>query len=373
MITNKQLRISIFSVYFCLFSIAFQVEGQAEKFISNEAETTRTNVYEQQLETYLRHYLIDEYEERSAKAWNRDYSSIDALKRSVEPNRRKWKTLLGPPELRKSGPLTRKPYVLGDIQAEWIELPLGTITAQAILAFPVGASKQKPRPIIIVQHGITGPPEATFTLEYYNEYAKELLKAGFAVLVPMNLPSPERRNHIERLCRLANTTLPGIELRRLQNLLDIVLTDPRLDPEKVGMWGVSLGGMATMFWMPLEPRIKVGVVSGWFNERRNKMVLKDDRYSSFIVSAEEHAFFKGWLTEFSDYDVVSLIFPRPLLIQQGKKDHIAYWPMVVEEFNKSKVPYEKLNIADRIELNIHEGGHEAVINSGIRFMLQWLK
>jgi len=37
----------------------------------------------------------------------------------------------------------------------------------------------------------------------YHEYAKELLKAGFAVLAPMNLMSVERRNRIERLCRLA--------------------------------------------------------------------------------------------------------------------------------------------------------------------------
>ena len=68
-----------------------------------------------------------------------------------------------------------------------------------------------------------------------------------------------------------------------------------------------------------------------------------------------------------------LICPRPLLIQQGKKDRIAYWPQVVEEFNKSKVVYEKLNIADRIELNMHEGGHEAIINTGIGFMNKWLK
>src|SRR5437773_1009674 len=207
--SKRHFKISLFFICFSLFSFSFKGAGQTEKLISNEVETARTDAYEQQLETHLRHYLIDEYEARSAKAWNRDYSSIDALKRSVEPNRKRWEAILGPPDLRKSGPLTRKPYVLGGIQTEWIELPLGTITAQAILAFPVGANKQKPSPIVIVQHGIGGSPEATFTPEYYNEYAKELLEAGFAVLIPMNLRSTERRNHIERLCRLANTTLPG--------------------------------------------------------------------------------------------------------------------------------------------------------------------
>ena len=192
------------------------------------------------------------------------------------------------------------------------------------------------------------------------------------MLVPMNLMSEERRNRIERLCRLADISLPGIELVRLQNLLDTVLADSRIDPERVGMWGVSLGGMATMFWMPLEPRIKAGVVSGWFNERRNKMVIPDDRYSCFLETKEDHAFFTGWLTEFTDHDAASLICPRPLLIQHGKQDKIAWWPQVMEEYKVARSHYEKLNIGDRIEIDLHEGGHEAIIGSGVAFMTKWL-
>jgi dienelactone hydrolase len=363
-------------VLLCLFIIfltlkSFQATSQNNPLISTEVETARTNAYEKQLEAYLKHYLVDAYEARAAKAWNRDYSSPGALVRSVEPNRRRWEAVLSPPVLTKTGPLARKPYPLGDIQGEWIELPLGILTAQAVLAFPAKASKQKPVPLIVVQHGIGSSPETPFAPGGYHEYAKGLLKAGFAVLVPMNLRSVERRNNIERYARLAGTSLPGIELVRVQNLLDLVLADPRIDAERVGMWGVSLGGMATMFWMPLEPRIKAGVVSAWFNERRNKMVIKDSRYSSF-APAEEHAFFNGWLTEFTDYDVVSLIAPRPLMIQHGKKDNIAHWPQVVEEYDKSKVHYQKLNMPERIELTLHEGGHEAIVEDGVKFMTRWL-
>jgi dienelactone hydrolase len=265
---------------------------------------------------------------------------------------------------------------LEDIEAEWIELPLGSLKAEAILVFPPHANPQNPVPLVIAQHGIGSFPETTFggyNDKNYHAYARELLKAGFAVLAPMNLRSVERRNHIERLCRLADTSLPGIELARLQHLLDVVLTDPRIDAERVGMWGLSLGGMATMFWMPLEPRIKAGVVAAWFNQRRNKMVIPDDRYVSFIVTEEEHAFFTGWLTEFTDHDVVSLICPRPLLVQHGKQDRIAHWPQVIEEFDIAKTHYEKLNIADRMQIEIHEGGHEAMVESGVKFMNRWLK
>jgi dienelactone hydrolase len=351
-------------------------QNQISEEMPDQLKEQRTQVYKDQLETYLQHWIIEDYDTRAENAWDRDYSSIDAFQRSVEPNRERWRKILNPPDLRKTGPLTRKPHAyLTDIHAEWVELPLGQITAQGILVFPDNASKDHPVPIVIAQHGIGSYPESTFSLnnELYHAYARELLKAGFAVLAPMNLRSMEYRNYVERLCRLIDTTLPGIELARMQHLLDAILADPRIDPERVGMWGLSLGGMATMFWMPLEPRIKVGVVSAWFNQRRNKMALPDDRYVSFMVVDEEHAFFRGWLTEFSDHDVVSLICPRPLLVHHGKKDRIAHWPQVVEEFEIAKIHYEKLKIEDRIEIEVFDGGHEARVETGIPFLERWLK
>ena len=349
------------------------VYGQVKKDAVAEMENERNIAYANQLENYLRLYLVEQYDERASKFWDRDYSSIDAFKRSVESNREKWESeVVKPPVLRKTAPVSRREYAIEDIKGEWLELPLGPVTAQAFLAFPGGSANNNPLPLVIVQHGIGSTPETTFREGNYNAYAKELLKAGFAILVPLNLRSVELRNRIERLCRLADISLPGIELARVQHLLDVVLTDPRIDTERVGMWGLSLGGMATMFWMPLEPRIKAGIVSGWFNHRRNKMVIPDDRYSCFLETKEEHAFFTGWLTEFTDHDVVSLICPRPLLIQHGKKDGIAYWPQVQEEFDIAKTHYDKLKIEDRIRIDIHEGGHEAIIGTGVKFMTRWL-
>lgn len=373
MIMKKYFKIQNFIFCFYLIFYSYPVSGQDNKPTSEQVETDRTNAYATQLENYLKQFLLDQYDERAANAWNRDYSSIDAFERSVEPNRKRWESVvIKPPVLRKSGPLNRQQFIIEDISGEWIELSLGPITAQAFLAFPAGAGNQKKVPVIIIQHGIGSTPETPFRGGNYHAYAKELLKAGFAVLVPMNLMSIERRNRIERLCRLADISLPGIELVRVQHLLDFVLADPRIDSEKVGMWGVSLGGMATMFWMPLEPRIKAGVVSAWFNQRRNKMVIPDDRYVSFLVTQEDHAFFTGWLTEFTDHDVVSLICPRPLLIQHGKKDEIAWWPQVIEEFNIARTHYEKLGIEERIQIDMHDGGHEAIIESGVKFMTKWL-
>jgi dienelactone hydrolase len=342
-----------------------------------KAVDTRSDAYAKQLEGYLRHWLVDEYPDRAAKAWNRDYASPEALVKSVAPNRARWQKVLNPPPLAKSGELARKPcQPLADLKAEWLTLPLGPLEAEAVFVVPAATTVQKPVPLVIAQHGIGSFPERTFGLAddggAYHSYARDLVKAGFAVLAPMNLLGVERRNRIERLCRLADTSLPGIELARLQRLLDEVTRDPRIDKERIGMWGVSLGGLATMFWMPLEPRIKAGVVCAWFNQRRNKMAIPDPRYSCFLETKEEHAFFRGWLTEFTDSDVVSLICPRPLLIQTGKEDKIAHWPQVIGEFETSREHYKKLGMAERMEMDLHDGGHEARIESGIRFLTRWL-
>ncbi len=351
----------------------FPVYGQVKKDAVADMENERNIAYANQLENYLRLFLVEQYDERASKFWDRDYSSIDAFKRSVESNREKWESeVIKPPVLRKTAPVSRREYIIEDIKGEWLELPLGPVTAQAFLAFPRGSLKIIRYHLLLSSMELEVPPKLRSEKGTTTLMQKSCLKQVLPYWFPLNLRSVELRNRIERLCRLADISLPGIELARVQHLLDVVLTDPRIDPERVGMWGLSLGGMATMFWMPLEPRIKAGIVSGWFNHRRNKMVIPDDRYSCFLETKEEHAFFTAWLTEFTDHDVVSLICPRPLLIQHGKKDGIAYWPQVQEEFDIAKTHYEKLKIGDRIQIDIHEGGHEAIIETGVKFMTRWL-
>lgn len=378
MLKNKfpsSLSIFTSALALLLFFTHFQqLSAQEVKVLSSEADDARIDAYEKELESYLTQHLVDDYDERSALAWQRDYSSPAALERSVAPNRLRWeKEVIKPPLLQKTGELKRHPYELVGAAGEWLELPLGNITARAVIAYPKGATKDRPAPLVIALHGIGSGPETPFEDgKSYHAYAKALLDAGFAVLAPLNMRSIPRRNNIERLARLADVSLPGIELARLQHLLDIVLQDDRLDENRVGAWGVSLGGMATMFWMPLEPRIKAGIVSAWYNHRINKMVVPDERYSSFTKANEEHAYFTGWLSEFSDHDAVSLICPRPLQIQHGKKDGIAHWPQVVEEFDRGKTHYSKLGLADRFTLTLHEGGHEAIVNDGVQFFQKWL-
>jgi hypothetical protein len=46
---------------------------------------------------------------------------------------------------------------------------------------------------------------------------------------------------------------------------------------------------------------------------------------------------------------------------------------VLEEFKLARSLYEKLGVGDNIQIDLHEGGHEAIIESGVTFMTRWLK
>ena len=107
-------------------------------------------------------------------------------------------------------------------------------------------------------------------------------------------------------------------------------------------------------------------------ERVNQIVESVMQISRREPPKPEYLLLASWLTEFTDSDVVSLICPRPLLIQTGKQDRIAHWPQVVEEFEASQAHYHKLGLGDRIEMDLHEAGHEPRVQSGVRFLSRWL-
>jgi dienelactone hydrolase len=352
--------------------------------------TDRQSLLRREVETYLRDEILD-YPTRSAAYWHRDYASVDAYQRSVAPNRERLRDTLGVFEGDGSAlsPALDLWYENERFTAWWLTFDLlGGRTAapgpaappplrgRAILALPKG--RTTPAPLVIAQHGVNSAPEDVFGVRdaagMYFGYGRKLAEEGFAVVAPMNVSTSPARRRLERLCALLGYTLWGLEIHRTSRLLDYLETRPEVDVKRTAMYGLSLGGASTLFTTPLEPRIGAGVVSAFFNHRVNKLIVDDPRYECFLSIPEaEPWWMKGWLREFTDSDLVSLICPRPLLIEHGKADAIAWWPMVVEEYEASAAHYRKLGLADRIELDLHEGGHEIRLEKSLAFLKKWLR
>ncbi len=328
------------------------------------------------------HFLQQEaqaVDERVSAGWNFDYSSIENFLTSVEPQRQEWRDCLGVWS-QELDPLTVElfPYFEDETCiAHWIILSFkGNLRCHAALAYPKERSERLP--LVIAQHGAGSTPEHIFGLikphGAYHSYGRHLVDAGYAVLAPQNVLFGPPRSRLHRMALLLGTTLAGLEIRKFERLLDYVETLPDIDSERIAMWGLSWGGFYTLTTLPVEPRIKVGINAAFFNHRVSKMLLDDPLFSSFVSGGEqgEHAYIPGWLTKFRDSELMSLACPRPVQIQAGKADSISWHPLVVEEFERSKVHYEKLGVADRLELLLHEGGHEIKVNEGLDFLAKWL-
>ena len=352
--------------------------------------TDRQSLLRREAETYLRDVLLD-YPTRSAAYWHRDYSSVEAYQRSVEPNRTRWRDTIGLFEGDGSHlhPVLDLWYEDERFSAWWLTIDLlggqlstpespqrTALRGRAILALPKG--RKGPAPLVIAQHGVESAPEMVFGLRdaagLYMGYGRKLAEAGFAVVAPMNISGRPARRRLDRMCTLLGNTLWGLEIHRTMRLLDYLETRPEVDVARTAMYGLSLGGAFTLFTAPLEPRVRAAVVSAYFNHRINKLVVDDPRYESFLsIPDAEHWWMSGWMREFTDSDLVSLICPRPLLIEHGKADAIAWWPMMLEEYEASADHYRQLGLADRVELDLHEGGHEIRLDKSLAFLKKWLQ
>src|SRR5437763_1198031 len=104
---------------------AVRAQAPSDPAELKQFEDRRNTAYAQQLEAWLRNGLVDQYPGRAAKAWKRDYSSVGAFLKSVEPNREGWRRVLKPPQLVKTGPARRTPHApLADLKAQWMVVPL---------------------------------------------------------------------------------------------------------------------------------------------------------------------------------------------------------------------------------------------------------
>ncbi len=328
----------------------------------------------QNWEELLRQEVL-RYPERSGRLWHRSYGSSEEYANSVASNRQQWAALLQPP----AGTEPR-----GDLRIESvnereknISFSLHPLLTLEALYMEPAAPFSPPFPLVLFQHGIGGTADMVMGRNDtvpagYHAVGRVLARQGFAVLAPMAVNAFQARGRINRLALLLGSHIWALEVQAIRSLLHKAVPRLAVDPQRIAMWGLSMGGAYTLYTMPLEPMFRAGIVSAWFNHRCHKMAVEDARYTCFLSVDEEHAFLPGLLTGFSDQDLVSLICPRPLLIQTGESDTIAWPPMVEEELLAAKRHYELLGCSDHLQWDRFQGGHEVRLETAVAFLKKWL-
>jgi dienelactone hydrolase len=125
----------------------------------------------------------------------------------------------------------------------------------ALLTVPFGERPSTGWPVIIFNHGYI-PPSVYRTTERYVAYVDGFARSGYIVL------RSDYRGHgsSEGVAR-GGYGNPDYTVDVL-NAVAAIKTFPDADPNRIGMWGHSMGGHITLRAMVVSPDIKVGVIWG---------------------------------------------------------------------------------------------------------------
>jgi dienelactone hydrolase len=109
-------------------------------------------------------------------------------------------------------------------------------------------------------------------------------------------------------------TLWGMILRDDLMALDYLASRSEVDPERIGVTGISMGATRSWWLMALDDRIKAGVAVACLTRYQNLMAhqaLRDHGIYYYVP---------GFLNYFDTEAVVALAAPRALLFQTGDQD-----------------------------------------------------
>jgi hypothetical protein len=222
-----------------------------------------------------------------------------------------------------------------------------------------------------------GTPEATCGLtekpDYHNRFGLQAVERGYLVFAPLDINSQAKRRWLDRKGLLVGQRLQALEQFKVSRLVDYLSSRRDVDPKRIGAYGISWGGRTAMYLAAKDKRIRSCVISGHFNDFVPKMVKPSTNYTAFIETAEDYAFFAGHFKLFNDADIVSLICPRAVFIEQGRKDRVAYWQDSQRAFQPVKAIYEKLGIGERAQYSIFDGPHEIHGIEAFQFLDRWVK
>ena len=370
-----------------LFAENIGRSGTATEFLPGTQPLTIQGDIASEMVAGIDRFLLGELEksvERRAQHWRRDDSSAEAYTRSVEPNRRRLARIIG---LRDE----RVPFDAMELVGTTDESPLvGEGKSYRIFAvrWPAFSDVHGEGLLLVPKNGkpianIIAIPDADQTPESLvglaegvpleSQYARRLAESGCRVVVPVlidrrleNRQSLEggssatltNREYLYRSAFELGRHIIGYEVQKVLAVVDWFAKDaPGKDP-RIGVMGWGEGGLVTLYSAALDVRIDAACISGYFTSRQNLWQEPIDR----------NVF--GFLEQFGDAELASMISPRPLILEGAKGPELVLPGLggapgrlvtpalddVRREMNRARQFVAGLEPAPRIELVVSDGG-----------------
>lgn len=290
-----------------------------------------------------------------------------------------------------------------EIESVSWQLPYGRPT-RALVLKPEGASGKLPAILAFHDHGgnkyfglrkitKTGKDQHELMSEHQDHYyegtawANEIAKRGYVVMVSdaftfasrrvwmedvpesqrsgLNDKDPENPEHISAYNDWAGrhehvmakslfcggTTWPGVFFAEDKVALDLLLSRPDVDEERVGCGGLSGGGLRTVMMAGLDHRIKcavcVGFMSTWTDFILNKSYTHT--WMTYIPRLPEELDFP---------EILGLRVPLPTLVLNDEDDQLYTLPEMKKADNILASVFEKAGYSNHYKASYYPGPHK---------------
>ena len=201
---------------------------------------------------------------------------------------------------------------------------------------------------------------------YHKDFAIELCRRGFLVAAPeiacfgerqadfsalaaRGAPAPTSCAHAAMLAFHLGGSLVGLRVRDGRRLVDYLQTRSDCDTSRLGVMGISGGGMHAFFSTCLDERIRACVASGYFGTFQDSILAMQHCACNYVPGL--HRF--GEMA-----DLAGLIAPRPMLVEAGSRDNIFPIEGVRRGVEEARAVYRVFGTSDMPQTDYFEGRHE---------------
>jgi dienelactone hydrolase len=236
-----------------------------------------------------------------------------------------------------------------------------------ILLLPKDIKAGERRPTVVCQHGVEGRPTDVAdpnddvpkeNVAIYHRFAVRLAEMGFVTYAPQN--PYQGGDHFRILHHMGHPVKLAIYsfiLAQHEQLLDWLASQPFVDPQRIGFYGLSYGGRTAVHVPPLLERYALSICSADFNENTWKTTNVLNKYSYMILGTYDAYYFDaGNVANYGE--LATLMAPRPFMVERGHNDTVSIDEWVSHEYAKVRRLYEKLGIGDHTEIEFFNGLHE---------------
>ena len=172
-------------------------------------------------------------------------------------------------------------------------------------------------------------------------------------LTLLNRAHKETQNRVAGALFQAGLTWPGVFAWDDRRTVDYLQSRPEVDPERIGVVGLSVGGFRSALLAAVDERIRAAVAVGWLCGLGDLWPV--GRWPNSLGWVH---YVPGMYQEFDLPDAMALACPRALLVMQNRDDLLFPQEGMERAVAKIGASFAKAGVADRFRARIGDGPHE---------------